>query len=322
MNESDYDFWWPGPAATPCHRWEMIPIFDVDGYLPRLCLVPVRGVEPRLYRPLEHPGLFLRLADLDATQEGVLDFVSRYGPLGDGLLVRDPESPSGENMLVEPLVFWQFHAARIHALTNLWGYASAGDRAALAEFVRWEGAAVAIRWPAADRWFALFDERVRGTTTWSVEEYRGPDGTSLVKRGDLIVPAQLFVQRRLDAQLRSGQAHPRLVWSTRHGRPELVNSPGSLLDALYLQFAIATANPDGGFQISRCLRCGKRIELAPGVNRADRTTCSDSCRALLYRQRKERARQLHAEGMKLKEIAQELFTDIARVKKWVANAKG
>ncbi len=300
----------------------MIVVPTDVGRVPHPCLVRVRDVEPRLYRPLEVSGLFLRFADLDATPDGVLDFVSRYGALGDGLLVRDPESPADKNMRIEPLVFWQFHAARMRALANLWGYASAGDRAALAEFVRWEGATVAIRWPAADTYFSLFDERVRGTMTWRVEQYLGPDGTSLVKRGDLILPAQLFVQRRLDDRLRNGRASPRLAWSTRHGRPELVNTPGSLLDALYLQFAIATANPDGGFRIGRCQRCGKRIELAPGVNRADRTTCSDSCRALLYRQRKERARRLHAEGKKVKEIAQELGIETAQVKKWVASTKG
>ena len=85
-----------------------------------------------------------------------------------------------------------------------------------------------------------------------------------------------------------------------------------------LQFALALAC-DKHYQ--RCASCGKWYELLPGVNRADRQTCSQLCRTRLYRQRMEQARALHAEGKTARAIARALDAKVDAVTKWIATGE-
>jgi hypothetical protein len=92
-----------------------------------------------------------------------------------------------------------------------------------------------------------------------------------------------------------------------------------LLDAIYLQFAYAI---DGNKRQRQCQVCRRWFELSPGINRADRLTCSDSCRVRQTQERRTRARQLRAEGKTAKQIAREIGSKVDKVKEWLANQKG
>jgi hypothetical protein len=111
---------------------------------------------------------------------------------------------------------------------------------------------------------------------------------------------------------------PLMVWDPEAGRPRLSFEIDSLWGAVCLQFAEAVT---GGLNYQRCPACSRWFELTPGVNRANRLTCSDSCRQRAFRQRRDRARELHAEGKTVREVARELGSVLKTVKGWVSKRK-
>src|SRR5690606_29169014 len=84
--------------------------------------------EATVYEPMADPALFRKFADLDATEETVIAFATRYGALGL------PQS------LIhgEPLADWRLQIQRIAHVSYLHDQAVSGNKAALAEFVQWE----------------------------------------------------------------------------------------------------------------------------------------------------------------------------------------
>lgn len=71
----------------------------------------------------------------------------------------------------------------------------------------------------------------------------------------------------------------------------------------------------------RCGYCRKWMEHEKEGGKASRRFCSDRCRTAELRQRRHKAVELTAQGKKPKEIATELRTTAANVRKWVAAAK-
>jgi len=69
------------------------------------------------------------------------------------------------------------------------------------------------------------------------------------------------------------------------------------------QFAAAL---HGAWPFRECPCCHKFFRLVPGVNRANRLTCSRTCKQYLHNRRIERARQLHCEGNTPRQIVKEL----------------
>ncbi len=112
---------------------------------------------------------------------------------------------------------------------------------------------------------------------------------------------------------------PAMVMSPAGTAPELKIVPTCLLGCMYLQLAAAVAG-DKSYQ--QCPACGKWFELLPGVNRANKQACSDSCRTRLYRERQARARQMEVAGKKPIQIARELGSDVRTVRGWLSPKKG
>jgi hypothetical protein len=108
-------------------------------------------------------------------------------------------------------------------------------------------------------------------------------------------------------------------WNPRTGKVEVRLPPADLLGFLFLQLGRAFV---GGLRFRQCPGCGKWSLLTPGVNRADRTTCSDYCRLKLYRQRRAQAVALGHRGWTPEQIAKEIGSNISRVKSWLSPAKG
>jgi hypothetical protein len=129
--------------------------------------------------------------------------------------------------------------------------------------------------------------------------------------------AYRFLADQISFSIR-GLTEPRIVWDESMPRllPKIV--PVNLLGAIYLQFAYAVGEDK---QYQQCGHCKKWFELAPGLNRADRLFCSDSCRVMAYRARRLRAFQLWAEGKQVREIAKEVGSSVSTVKNWIKKSK-
>jgi hypothetical protein len=136
---------------------------------------------------------------------------------------------------------------------------------------------------------------------------------------DLGRPAYWFIQSVLDDLLwqttRGGMG-----WDQRRRQPEFRIRPTSLLGAICLQMALAI-DRGPGCKTGRCAFCSRRFLLAPGTSRADRATCSDSCRVRLHKRRRQAARELNAAGKSVKEIAKELNSDTKAVRGWLKGDK-
>jgi hypothetical protein len=100
---------------------------------------------------------------------------------------------------------------------------------------------------------------------------------------------------------------------------ELRLKHANLLDFMFFQLGHALL---GGQRFRQCAACGKWSLLRPGVNRADRATCSAYCRLRLHRQRRTKAEELHRRGWSAQKIAQEIGSDVSKVRQWLSQTKG
>jgi len=178
------------------------------------------------------------------------------------------------------------------------------DRPALAQIVSWEGDDVVYRFPkigtgATETW------RHRGFLRQRPQDQKG---LPIFQPGELVGPALWFLGNAINEWLQELQhwaqpVVPQVLWSEANGRPQLVFGPGTLLGAMVCQFAAAL---HGGWPFQECARCHKFFRLQPGVNRANRLTCSHTCKQYLYDRRVQRAGELRAAGRTIRQIVNEL----------------
>jgi hypothetical protein len=154
-----------------------------------------------------------------------------------------------------------------------------------------------------------------GTSSTELWRHRGElrtcpqskKGLPLFQPRDLRGPALWFLGYAIDEwlQLENGTKPitARLLWSDQSRRLQLVFSPSSLLGAMVCQFAAAL---HGIWPFRECACCHKFFRLAPGVNRANRLTCSGTCKQYLHKHKVERARELAGQGWPVRKIAKEL----------------
>ena len=111
-----------------------------------------------------------------------------------------------------------------------------------------------------------------------------------------------------------GRLRYEVAWDFKQLKRTFRVRPESLLVAMWLQFARAV---EGGFEFRSCAVCHKLFEISPPVTRRTRLHCSDACKLAAYRQRQVDARKMYSTGMTFKEIAQELRSEVATVRKWL-----
>ena len=279
---------------------------------PQQVLVPA-SLRSRSYEPLrEYTSLFREFASTDPTPDGVLAFANRYGLLG----FRDryeqvipPEGGAIRHIPTEPLGAWQQEIKKMKNTVGLWDMAQREDEAGLSRHIRWskDRSSVCVTYQPDLDWV---DDDL-------MEELPEPE---LFTPGDVVVPALIFVQGQVNGRLSwEERVSPQLVYEARRGQLGLHFIPERLLGALWFQLAQAVG---GDKRYRQCYGCGKWFELSPEVARSNRLTCSDACRSRAYRDRKERAVRLAAEGRTPKEIAEELDSDVRTVKGWIKQRKG
>jgi hypothetical protein len=348
MNEDNIFTWqFPVPgqqgfAWVECHYPDEVPS---SAFASGLALVQRDDVPFISYRPMALPvALHRAFAEVEPTEQGILEFANQFGRLGEGAQQQAEIQPTPgidrTSAFVEPFEYWQHRLAWAREAIRVWDLIQDGATEELADVIRWEGkdrvyykpppaVVEALELPPPNlekipidlpadlmRKLKEHGEKHREQTIWSRAQtsHEEPD----CRPGDVVKPAILWLHGTISGTLRLTAA-PALLWDVDHNRSVLQDVPRSLLGAVYLQLAAAVY---GKRTPRRCQVCGRWFELAPGLNRSDRLTCSNTCRTRAYRQRQDRARQLAAQGKTFKTIAKELGADTATVKKWVTNRKG
>jgi hypothetical protein len=113
---------------------------------------------------------------------------------------------------------------------------------------------------------------------------------------------------------------PVATWNAKERTVTLRLQPPDLLDVLWLQFAHAL---NGGHRYLQCAGCLRwfQVNVRRGARqaRSDREICSQTCKVTMSLRRKRRARELHAEGWTVPQIADEVKSDQNQVRKWISS---
>jgi hypothetical protein len=330
MNTARFLLEWTVPAAG--FRWARAVGAGEATAHPRLALVEKTSPtaeEARRAPPEDpHPVLFRLFSETPADKNGILAFAGRYGNLTGGwelIPVGQGKAASSGPVTGDFLTVWQGQIAAMRRLAGLWELIQQGDQEGLARHVRWgeespgRPAVFYDSHPDLPEGTAAppGDPRVREPIASAAS-----DEASLgrFQPGDVLEPAKAYLQVQLDQHLFHGAEDVRLgmTWDARRGQPAIAYHCPTLLSAVWLQFAtVVNENLVHG----RCPECGKWFEVAPNAARASRRFCSTSCRSKAYRERQDRARQLYAAGKTFEEVAEELESDVATIKKWITGIK-
>lgn len=312
MAKSIFCFTWP--VSLSGYWWEEqdnIGLFKESASV----LAWDKKAHVRYYSPLrDETGLFLTLAETPPEADSMLGFANRFGRLGPGVddtatmrWIIGETRPRSPQRPIERIDSWIGAIRWLHHLVALWQAARSRDEKTLAELLLWEDDSVLfLSFPGKSSASSEVDDRCRFHFT----------GTPL-RIGDNVTAAFLYLHKNLNQQLRL-LISPSLAWDYGEHQSELSFEVCSLWAAILLQFAEALG---GQHDYQRCAGCSRWFELAPGVNRADRLTCSDSCRQRFYRMRRERAVELNSQGKTARKIAKELGSDLKTVKGWINRAK-
>ncbi len=137
---------------------------------------------------------------------------------------------------------------------------------------------------------------------------------------DVVTPAKVYLLQQLHQHLHdaAGKVQVGMAWDARRAQPAVSYVCPTLLSMVWLQFATVV---NEGLVFNRCPECGTWFEVAPGAARTSRQYCSTGCRSKAYRERQDRARRMHTEGMSFEAIAEALGSDAATVKRWITGTK-
>lgn len=314
-------FSWSVPHFPNAFRFEECVLSEERPYAKELSLT-WRDSEPtRQYSPFSgtesKESLYRTLASVPPTPEGILDFVRRYGRLGEGV-ERYARLPDGSLRMVEPLREWCQAVVRLGEAVRLWDLAQQGNRSELSKVIRWEGRGAVHYRPAPEIRKFFFESETypeEKLTIASLDRYT--EYLASFAPGEVEAPAKCIVLRVVNGYL-GRTAQPALLWDLKSRKVLQRYYPRSLLGAVYLQFAAAILS---GRQSQVCPVCGRYFEVTALSSRNDRQTCSNRCRVRAYRERQARARALHGEGWSIKRIAKELGSENSTIKKWLSKDK-
>jgi hypothetical protein len=322
---------------VPEHGFEWVHLEDSPDQLLVPRLVPIGGMDPknlnlpvREYSPLlEHTGLSRTCADIRLSEEGILQFANRYGALRPRLLLhlsrgRDQKEMGFSDYKAGSLAEWRREIVTLRQAIKLWDRAQAGDRAELARFieVKLETGGIGVRYRSHPE-LSEKEEQDRAPenehiTTREFLTSKLPEGwQEQLKPGDVVTAARLLVKLWIEENLKEGLSAKIALLPESPGMA-FGYVPADLLTAMWLQFALGTSE---GKEYRSCAVCGTWYELSPDTARTTRLFCSDSCKSRGYRQKQDRARQLFSEKNTFRQIAKELGSDVATVKRWITGKK-
>jgi hypothetical protein len=272
-------------------------------------------------RPAPNPALFRAFADLSPDRKRILEFANRHGDLfGTTKVV--PAGRSGPGP-VEPrngtwLSDWREQIALAQRLVGLWDLLQGEDREGLARHIQWRKGFLNQPEVLFDSHPGAGEEGGPALGFQREREVIAPHDRFQV--GDPVGPAWTYLQRHIGFALchTDEQLHAQMEWDEKAARPVLQLTARTLASAVWLQFADAVSN---NRTHSRCRECSAWFEVAPDLARTNRRFCSNGCRSKAYRERQDRARRLFTARKTFKQIAEELDSDVATVKKWITGSK-
>ncbi len=265
---------------------------------PRLLLRP-KGDSGGGYRTVaptvEDSGLFRNFAVLEPTPESIVEFAGRYGTLW-------------ETMVGEPFHEWEFEIRTMRFLIDVWDAAETKRSGHIAKHFHTEkGGRVLLPFADTIMDYRPFRSLDRPAPLEVSDCAEAASGKPLAVARSYVVDA---VNRRLNA------IGARLELDRFEMPYRLVMQPNNLLGALWLQFALSISERK---KYQSCEACGRYMELSPEVNRADRRYCGNACRNRALRRRQKKAAEMRESGKTLREIAKATGSDMATIKKWLAN---
>jgi hypothetical protein len=322
------EFKWEAPVGTTGFYWERRRVLRYTVPTFQWFLRLKDGARYRVYSPFkEESGLFLIFVHTEATREGMLGFANRFGCLGENSFFEFKDEPGVKEEwhipsdYLESFDEWRLQILLMRHLVHLWQNAVAENQEELSRWITFQGRKLVHRFPHPDLPKILVSRRayvhgLKGNELVLTEDNTA-ELTGLLRKKDVVLAALLLIQEgvrwyfdiRLLASLRLDLEKRRLLLAT---------FPQNLIHGLWLQFMRAV---DGNRKHRICPTCKRWFELAPGLNRADRTTCSNSCRTRAYLQRQKQAVEMHAAGKKVDKIAKKLGSDVATVNKWISSKK-
>jgi hypothetical protein len=323
MKEQSVSFWWD--VAMDGYKWiktRAVGSTDEEWYLTTgTPLGPIGYMRQRYQAFEEAPGLFRIFADTLPTQEGILEFASKYGFLTRDNSTYQPgcdrstaqgkielpreASNSGEPAIGEgePFTLWIAEIQSMHEAVVIWDAIQELDGETLSEHITWKEDGV------------YYQGKSPNSEPISTRSFR-PEFLQWFRRGNLFEPAILWLAGRLNARIESGKIQSMFQWSPeKPDQLHLVYIPDNLIEAMWLQFTLAV---DESKDYRQCLQCGTWFELSPAKARTNRLFCSGACRSRNYREKKLRAQELASEGVDIEQIAAELGTDVETARGWIA----
>jgi hypothetical protein len=294
----------------------------------------------REYDPMAESALFRRFANLATDLASIRLFANEYGLLRKPgidrpwVTARKDElgkytpGPIEDSYYGEHEGTWTRAILEMRRAVRLWDLVEQRERQAISfVLVRRdpdnERPATRRYWQWAHRPAYSLPETIRDALSMNGARpvhkvfYEGDEGWHPT---DVVAVAASFVRYWINSGLCS-TVSPRLQLDPGSGESLLVHHPISLLGALWLQFANAIA---GKRKQRQCKVCGTWFDISgykPGKTKR-RVFCSDQCKSRDYRDRRDRAQLLKAQGNSPTAIAEELDTDIETINKWVTKRKG
>jgi hypothetical protein len=251
--------------------------------------VPVGGrFEQLRYLPLaKYSGLFRDFAFVDTDRAALKTFADRTGLLGGSMTQEIKlEQADGRQLMGvgESLKDWRTAVLSIRRCVELHDAVLAGDIDTLKRHIVWQGGRVSyMSHPHQTSAEKLVRERAKFSLI--ADRLSGNASVEGLVVGDVVQPAQLFIQKEVNRQLEK-QTRTQLLWNRERTRLTNFVVPESLLGAMWLQFSLAI---ERGSRFRRCQECGTWFELAPQTARSDKLFCSAACRLKAFRKRQEKS---------------------------------
>lgn len=289
------------------------------------------------YKPFEVADLFREFA-FSVDTRSILQFANKYG----FLTKLNEKIELSDGRLQEPLTFWKDEVLDMFATFHLWNWSQIGDLDALSKYIFRTDRAVryciegeiidSIRIVDTVQDVDNSHEQfiVRSSFKDSISEeaaFLGNDIKSVTElfedlhvdhyffydevftRGkwDESAVGKLFVQRKINNKL-AEHALIRLLWNSKRKASKLHFFPRNLLGVMWFQFARAV---DGEIEYRRCAMCKKFLEISLDNKtgyRADRETCSSTCRSRLFRMREKAQDLIKKKKLSQKEVSKVIGT--------------
>jgi hypothetical protein len=310
-------------VSTSGYRWAHAKRAIDPLQPPERALVPARSqVKPGALPAMREmdSSLFRIFADVQPDEGGILAFANKYGNLLEADLLPMEQDAPREGFRGSLLRTWQEEITHMLRLVNLWDMLHHKDRDSLFKHIKWvphetEGVAVYYSYDAVENTVEPDPKDIFITST-----RKQPELITYFNKDPFSLPGWVFLWWALDLHVREVANQPPIimVWDPLTDRPVLSARPLTLLSAVWLQFALAVSS---NRIFDRCRVCHKWFEVAPDVARSNRRFCSNACRSKAFRERQGRARQLHAANKSFDEIAKDLDSDVATVKRWITGSK-